>query len=206
MPESEKKLGVETAAEKYPCHKWPRNLTRVQGMPKSTVDSLKKQTDDYIWAKDGEKKANTIAMTTLQKPKDEGGLGLLDVETRNEAIDAKRLQTMLLPPDDQPTWCKMAARQLAKAAVKQFTNVGEEALVSPFTQKWRVNLSSTGLPESLRRMMRVATKYNTHLVATSPSTEIKNSMPFWYHVGNKDKLVSIYGDSWGVCQRETHKI
>ncbi|KAF6746600.1 hypothetical protein DFP72DRAFT_1076280 [Ephemerocybe angulata] len=125
-------------------------LTRVQGMPESTVNNLKKQTDDYIWAKDGEKKANTIALTTLHKPKDQGGLGLLDIETRNEAIDAKRLQTLLLPPDLQPTWCKMAMRQLAKAAVKRFTNVGEAALVSPFTQKWRVNMSATNLPENLK--------------------------------------------------------
>ncbi|KAF5330225.1 hypothetical protein D9611_010656 [Ephemerocybe angulata] len=181
-------------------------LTRVQGMPKDTVDKLKGVTDDYIWAKDGEKKANTIGMPTLQRPKNEGGLGLLNIETRNEAIDAKRIQTLTLPPNKQPTWCKLAARQLAKAAVKKYTNVGEAALVSPFLQTWRVNLSAKDLPENLRQMMRVAYKYNTKLITINPSTETKRQMPLWYHIGNKDKLVSIYGDCWGICQRENHAI
>ncbi|KAF6740886.1 hypothetical protein DFP72DRAFT_768353, partial [Ephemerocybe angulata] len=181
-------------------------LTRVQGMPKKTVDDLKRMTDDYVWAKDGERKSNTIAMSTLHKAKDEGGLGLLDIESRNEAIDIKRLQTLHLHPDEQPAWCKIAYRQLAKAAVKKFTNVGEAALVSPFLQTWRVNLSSTELPENLKRMMRVAYKYHTRLVTINPTKETKEAMPIWYHIGAKKKLVSIYGDSWGDCQREVHNI
>ncbi|KAF6744109.1 hypothetical protein DFP72DRAFT_762099, partial [Ephemerocybe angulata] len=36
--------------------------------------------------------------------------------------------------------------------------------------------------------------------------DIKTQMPIWYHAGAKTKLKSIYGDKWGVCQRETHHI
>ncbi|KAF5341132.1 hypothetical protein D9611_005853 [Ephemerocybe angulata] len=181
-------------------------LTRVQGMPKSTEEQIKKKTDDFVWAKNGERKANTIAMSTLQKGKDEGGLGLLDIEARNEAIDLVRLRTYLLPPEQRPVWCIIADIVLARAAVLKFRNVGERGLVNPFLQTWRVNLSSKDLPSNLRRMMAAAYKYNTKFAATEVTNDLKLQMPIWYHIGAKPKLESIYGDNWGLCQRETHDI
>ncbi|KAF6743584.1 hypothetical protein DFP72DRAFT_752816, partial [Ephemerocybe angulata] len=95
---------------------------------------------------------------------------------------------------------------LAKAAVKKFKNVGEKALINPFLQGWKVNLSAAGLPRNLKRMMKVGYKFHTRPVATGATKAVKNQMPIWHHTGAKPKLVSIYGDSWGVCQRETHNI
>ncbi|KAF6754647.1 hypothetical protein DFP72DRAFT_812388 [Ephemerocybe angulata] len=181
-------------------------LTRVQGMPPDTVKRIRKMTDNFVYAKHGETKSNTISLDTLFNHWSEGGLSLLDLEARNEAIDLMRLRTYLLPPELRPVWCDLADRLLARAAVKKFHNVGIGALINPFLQTWKVNLSATGLPMSLKRMMRTAYKYDTALTAVEVPDDIKTQMPIWYHAGAKTKLKSIYGDKWGVCQRETHHI
>ncbi|KAF6758941.1 hypothetical protein DFP72DRAFT_787615, partial [Ephemerocybe angulata] len=181
-------------------------LTRVQGMPKETVNEIKSISDDFIWAKEGEKKANTIAVSTLQDQRDNGGLKLLDIEARNEAIDAVKIEVYNREPDKRPPWCRIADRQLAKAAVKSFKNIGEEYLINPFQQKWRVNLSSRDLPDGLRRMMKTAYKYKTKIATTNLTQHLKRRMPIWYHVGLKAKLVSNQGDMWGKCHRESHRI
>lgn len=128
-------------------------LTRVQGMPKETQTAIRKLTDDFVYAKYGEQKSNTIAISTLQKKKDEGGLGLLDMEARNEAINLMRLKTYLSPSKSRPAWCKLADRFLAKAAVNKYRGFGSDVLENPFTQKWKVNLNARGLPSNLREMM-----------------------------------------------------
>ncbi|KAF6745620.1 hypothetical protein DFP72DRAFT_755963, partial [Ephemerocybe angulata] len=156
-------------------------LTRVQGMPTSIAKSIRKKTDDFVYAKHGETKSNTIAMDVLFNDKDEGGLGLLDMEARNEAIDIMRLRTYLLPPEERPIWCKLADALLARSAVAKFRNVGTKALINPLTQNWRVNLSSEDLPASLKRMMRVAYKHNAAPTAVGASHELKCQMPLWYH-------------------------
>ncbi|KAF6757115.1 hypothetical protein DFP72DRAFT_809649, partial [Ephemerocybe angulata] len=181
-------------------------LTRVQGMPKGTEDTIKKRMDDFIWAKNGERKANTIAMSTLQRDKDEGGLGLLDIGARNEAIDLMRLKTYLLPPGQRPVWCILADLLLAHSSVQKFRNVGERTLRNPFLQTWRVSLSAKDLPSNLRHMMAAAYKYDTKFVATEVMDDLKLQMPIWYHIGAKEKLESIYGNTWGQCQREVHDI
>lgn len=181
-------------------------LTRVQGMPKEVVKKIKKITDDFVHAKHGEQKANTIATTTLYQDKDLGGLGLLDLEARNEAINVIRLKTYLTEGDDRPQWCRLADMLLGEAAVKKYQNVGTRMLRNPFTQKWKVNLAHRDLPENLRQMTRTAYKYRTGVVATSISRELKLKMPYWYHIGNVPKLKSRYGDPHGECQRTVHNI
>ncbi|KAJ3530055.1 hypothetical protein NMY22_g8737 [Coprinellus aureogranulatus] len=179
---------------------------QVQGMPNDVLMRTKKIMDDFIWAKGGEVKRNTVSVDVLQDNTEEGGLGVLDLEARNEAIEIVRLRTYLLPPDQRPLWCFLADRLLAKAAVKRYTNVEEEFLVNPFTQCWKVNVNSKSLPQCLKRMMRVAYKYDTKIVPTGLNKHVRDAMPYWYHAGNKDKLASKYNDKWGRCQRHIHGI
>lgn len=181
-------------------------LTRVQGMPKETLKKIKKITDDFVYAKDGEQKANTIATSTLHQERDQGGLKLLDIEARNEAIDTVRLRTYLSTGEQRPQWCKIADLLLGEAAVRKYRNVGPKMLRNPFTQQWRVNLAHKGLPENLRRMMKVAYKYGTRADAVVIPDPVKHSMPYWYHVGNKAELRIRYGDKYGECQRTVHNI
>lgn len=180
--------------------------TRVQGMPDKVITKIKSIVDDFVWAKNGESKRNTVNMATLQAGTADGGQGILDLETRNDAIDVMRLVQYLKPPGERPLWGHLADRLLAKAAVKRFRNIDEEFLENPFTQSWRVNTTARGLPESLKRMMKVAYRHKTQVVAVMPSRQIRSAMPYWYHIATKPHLVSRYNDQWGRCQRENHGI
>jgi len=59
-------------------------LTQAQGMPKDTAEILDKMISTFIWKDDSSPR---IAGETLRRPINQGGLDLLNLEARNEAID-----------------------------------------------------------------------------------------------------------------------
>jgi hypothetical protein len=64
-------------------------LTKVQGMPTYIENTIQKIIQEFIW--DGENSPR-IRMNTLQQLMKQGGLNLLDIRARNEAIDIMRLK------------------------------------------------------------------------------------------------------------------
>lgn len=179
-------------------------ITRVQGMPANVLKDLNRITDDIVYAKNGEKKSNAIGIETLRWSKTAGGLQVLDLQARNEAIGIMTLKTYA--GAERPTWAQAADRCLAKAAVKKFLNVGEEFLINPLLQTWKVNLKSRMLTETQRAMMRAAYKFGAKIVTLEPSQAIRLRMPYWYHIGTKEKLKSKYCDKYGKCHRTSHGI
>ncbi|KAF6756681.1 hypothetical protein DFP72DRAFT_810001, partial [Ephemerocybe angulata] len=118
-----------------------------------------------------------------------------------------KLCTFLLPPELRPRWCEVAERILAENAILQFANqIGSNFLLNPFTQGWRVNLTATTLPDSLKRMMRVAEKYGAKFVPLKITQTLRKRMPYWFHWANKPQLISQYYDKWGRCQQMNHGI
>lgn len=77
---------------------------------------------------------------------------------------------------------------------------------NPLLQAWKVNVNARTLPDSLKRMMKVAYKYNVRAVPAPMTPNVRLCMPYWYHVGTKERKVSIYGDRWGKCHRDNHNI
>ncbi|EPS98430.1 hypothetical protein FOMPIDRAFT_1096747, partial [Fomitopsis schrenkii] len=59
-------------------------LAMVQGMPKSAEREVEKIIKEFLW--DGQR-VPAVSMETLRLPVEEGGLGLLDVGARNDAIE-----------------------------------------------------------------------------------------------------------------------
>jgi hypothetical protein len=59
-------------------------LTQAQGMPKHIEDTLVKITRNFIW---DDSTVPRIALGYLYYPIKEGGLNLLDIRARNEAIE-----------------------------------------------------------------------------------------------------------------------
>ena len=66
-------------------------LTKVQGMPRGIETQITKILQDIIW--DGKKPS--ISMERLSKPVEEGGIKLLDIQARNEAIEITWLPAYL---------------------------------------------------------------------------------------------------------------
>ncbi|KAF5334198.1 hypothetical protein D9611_014502 [Ephemerocybe angulata] len=182
-------------------------LTRVQGMPEKILKQFEKIADDLIHAKHGEEKSNTIGVDTIRSKIEEGGLRALDMRARNEAIEVMKLCTFLLPPELRPRWCEVAERILAENAILQFaTRIGSNFLINPFIQGWRVNVDSTVLPDSLKRMMKVAEKYGAKFMPLRITQTLRKRMPYWFHWANKPQLVSQYYDKWAKCQQLNHRI
>lgn len=59
-------------------------LTKAQGMPAKIEKGFTKMIQDFMWEEDS---SPQIALDALQRPIEEGGLNLLDLEARNEAIE-----------------------------------------------------------------------------------------------------------------------
>jgi len=67
-------------------------LTKAQGMPPAIIKALNKLIKEFIW---GQGSKPRIAMAMLQRPISEGGLNLLDIESRNDAIEIVWLKAYL---------------------------------------------------------------------------------------------------------------
>jgi hypothetical protein len=70
-------------------------------MPDAIEKALNKIATVFIWDDDSSPR---IALQTLQRPIEEGGLNLLNVNARNEAIDIMWLKTYLNFTQTCPTW------------------------------------------------------------------------------------------------------
>ncbi|KAI1789414.1 hypothetical protein LXA43DRAFT_892851, partial [Ganoderma leucocontextum] len=67
-------------------------LARVIGMPEKVEKRVNKMILDFVWKGDAHPR---IGRDTLFKPLGEGGLGLIDIEARNEALDLVWLREYL---------------------------------------------------------------------------------------------------------------
>ena len=76
-------------------------LTKAQGMPPHIEKALEKIIRDYIWDSDTHPR---IALEYLYSPLDQGGLNLLDITARNEAIELIWLREYLNPTKTRQTW------------------------------------------------------------------------------------------------------
>ncbi|KAH9853568.1 hypothetical protein C2E23DRAFT_689111, partial [Lenzites betulinus] len=153
-------------------------LTRVQGMPTTVETRLKKITADFLWQ--GRPAAVAEEVTTARAG--EGGLGLLCLSARNEAIELMWLKEYLDLSSARPRWAFVADALVARAILAPQRVVDKRARVNVFLQSWDINTASTaGLPRDLAKMIKVARKFGVRLDAMSPSRNLTEALPVWYH-------------------------
>ncbi len=147
-----------------------------------------------------------VGKDTLYLPISQGGLNLLDVKARNEAIDVIALKEYLLTRQVRPRWAIVVDAIFAAATTAASRNVEETAKLNAFLQTWKISTHrSAGLGEGLRRMVKVATKYNATLAPRNPSNDFKGAMPVWYHVGELDGR-SLANTLSAKCLRDRHGV
>ena len=76
-------------------------LTKAQGMPPHIEEALRKIIRDFVWDNDIHPR---IALDYLYYPLNEGGLNLLDLKARNEAIELVWLKEYLNLTPSRQTW------------------------------------------------------------------------------------------------------
>ena len=143
-------------------------------MPAHIEQALTKMICDYVWDNDTHPR---IGLNYLYYPLNEGGLNLLDIKTRNEAIELVWLRDHLNLIPSRPTWAIVRDILINATAPP-----GTSAIVTTntFLQSW--NPPSRGprletLNEGIRHMLWTAKKYKTKLAAIRLSPRVCMSYP-----------------------------
>ena len=175
-------------------------LARAQGMPRHIEEALTKTIRNFMWEDDSSPR---IALEVLRKPIKEGGLRLLDVQARNEAIEITWLRAYLGFGPDRPDWAKITDLILDTTAPP---NTIEKARGNPFLQSWNVPTKgrrTKNLNNDTKRMIRVARKYNTNLAAIRLTPRLRAQLPAWYHIANKPRPIRSAASK---CLLERHNV
>ncbi len=177
-------------------------LTAVQRMPEPIRVRLDKIIRNYIW---NDRRNSPVGIKHLHLPVNQGGLGLLDLEARNEAVDVMWLKAYLDLSNNRPTWAYIADDLFATYVTKDCRPQKENLRINPFLQQWQPRVR--GLPEELSSMMRVAKKYGVRLEGLAFSREIMNEMPMWSHAyADRKKMGRLTVPSKLLtCLQEKHK-
>jgi ribonuclease HI/exonuclease III len=155
-------------------------LTKVQGMPKTVEDQLEKMIKGFIWP---DKKIPPIALKQLYRPKEDGGLGLMDVRARNLAIEGTWIKSYLDLTTSRPMWATVTDAILRRAApdVPSYLRTS-----NMYLQKWKVPKKGPkfdALPDDIRSMLKAAQKLQVAFGAVKMSENLKRQMPAWGHAG-----------------------
>jgi ribonuclease HI len=175
-------------------------LTMAQGMPKRIESVLTKMIRNFMW---NDSSIPKIALETLYRPVEDGGLNLLDLNVRNEAIEIMWLKTYLTSSAPRPTWARITDILIDAAAPKE-TN--QKARMNTFLQTWKPH--SRGIRAKLRnddiiRMLKVGRKYNLTFSAIRLSPRLKEQLPAWYHPGTEQRQTKIQTTR---CLIEVHDV
>ncbi len=152
-------------------------LTTVQRMPDDIVKRLTKIIRGYLW----DDRHNTpVGMEHVRMPVNKGGLNLLDLEARNEAIDIMWLKSYLDFSDARPTWAFLADDLFASLVTKSCRPKRADLRMNSFLQRWKPRVR--GLPAELAGMMGAARKFGLRVEGLAFSKDIINAMPMWDHL------------------------
>ncbi len=178
-------------------------LAKAQGMPENVERKLIDTIFHFIW--NGEKKPR-IGRDTVHLPLKDGGINLLDIAARNEAIELTWLKDYLALDSDRPPWALVADLTMARAVKAASRSVNGDARINCFLQTWDVSLrQSAGLSATLRRMMKIALKHNVCADSPNPTEELKMKLPIWYHIGREEGR-NPANTVASKCLREKHEV
>jgi exonuclease III len=175
-------------------------LAKAQGMPKNIEKRLEKAMMRFVW---NDITTYTVSKAQLSLPLHEGGMNLLDVKVRNQAIELMWLKDYLDFSPKRKTWA-FVADLLINTVLPEGLN--RESIQNIFLQK--LNCPTTGkngtkLPGYLVRMIRAAKSHKVSFAAIKLSNSLKESMPAWVHLGT---LPRAYHATRDRCLSETHKV
>jgi hypothetical protein len=159
-------------------------LTMAQGMPQRIEETLIRMIRNFMW---NDSNVPKIALDTLYRPIEEGGLNLLDLNTRNEAIEIMWLKAYFRPPPSRPTWTKITDILIDAAAPKETIR---KARTNMYTQTWKPHTKGPNAKirnEDIRRMLKTGKKYHLTFSTIRLSPRLKELLPAWYHPGEEKR-------------------
>ncbi|OJT14670.1 Transposon TX1 uncharacterized 149 kDa protein [Trametes pubescens] len=151
-------------------------LVDVQRMPSHVLKRLTKMIRDYLW---DDKHNIPVSMEHTYLPAERGGLGLLNLEARNEAIDVMWLKDYLALGTVRPMWACVADDLLAHNVPSGAFPREPSLRINTFLQHWKPKLK--GLIPELRALLNVAKKYGLRQEGLAFAKHILREMPIWDH-------------------------
>jgi ribonuclease HI len=161
-------------------------LTKAQGMPPEIEDTLTRIIRDFMW--EGYT-LSKIALENLHRPIEEGGLNLIDIKARNDAIELTWLKAYLDFSPTRPTWAKITDL-IIDAAMPQGPNT--QTRINCFLQTWnppQKGNRAAKLDQETLRMLKAAQKYNVNFAAIRLNAHLKAQLPAWYHIGMEPRPI-----------------
>ena len=161
-------------------------LAKAQGMPKEIEETLTRITRDFMW--EGYT-ISKIALENLHRPIEEGGLNLIDLKARNDAIELTWLKAYLDFSPSRPAWAKITDL-IIDATMPQGSNT--QARINSFLQNWtppQRGDRAAKLDEDTTRMLKAAQVYNVNLAAIRLDTHLKAQLPAWHHIGSEARPI-----------------
>jgi exonuclease III len=156
-------------------------LTMAQGMPPHIEKALTKMTRDFMWEDDSSPR---LPLEYLQAPPQNGGLNLLNINARNEAIDLVWLKAYLDISPTRPAWARVTDL-IIDATAPRGTN--KDARINAFLQTWDVpqhGPRTAPMNNDTVRMVDAARKHKTNLAAIRLAPYLQHQLPAWYHIAS----------------------
>src|ERR1700722_5079252 len=119
-------------------------LTTVQGMPKEVETKLQKMIDNLVW--DGNRAS--INLNTMNSPIKKGGINLLNISARNEAIQMMWLKKYITLDPNRPMWA-LVADVLIEDNIAKSRHIDKTVTMNTYLQTWSpiTNINSTLPPD-----------------------------------------------------------
>ena len=136
---------------------------------------------------------------------DQGGLGILDLEARNEAIDIMWLKAYLAFGPKRPMWAYVADALMARDVPQAAWAQDKSLRINTFTQTWSPRLKS--LCKELKSLISTAKMYGLKQEGLAFSRDIIREMPMWDHKhADAPKLRRLAAKSSATeCLKTKHK-
>jgi len=143
------------------------------------------------------------AMANLRRPIHKGGLNVLDIKSRNEAIEIIWLKTYLNFSPSQQKWATVTDHIILAVAPPRSI---KKARVNPFMQTWTAPLRgqrAKHMNEDIKRMLKTAHKYKVNLAAIKMTPHLLAQLPAWYHLSAKQKPIA---STTAKCLLQQHNV
>jgi ribonuclease HI len=158
-------------------------LTKAQGMPEQIREAITKEIRCFLWENDDH--VPRLSLNHLEKTKEQGGIKLLNLKNRNEAIELIWLKEYLNLTQMRPAWAFVTNILIHETIPK---NLDEKSKDNAFLQKWKVPTKgkrAENLGEDTLRMIKAAKKHNAAFAPINISKTLREKLPAWQHIGKE---------------------
>jgi len=177
-------------------------LATVNGMPKEVETEMKKMYHKFLW--NGKAKGVMKWEQVIEK-RSRGGLGIPDISARIEAIEIMWIKKWLSPNSKRPKWAYIMDMILNENIAKT-PIIDQRSRMNWLIQSWHEsNAKNVKLSNNIRRMLKIARKYNITPIAPKYDREAKTNQPLWHNTMMK-KANYQWNKKSARCLRQNHNI